>query len=153
MQTLFIALAVDTDTTITSDLISKLLDSKKGLIKVKPLIKCTGEDKVFRLLCDLYLCTNKYFKGIHESKLIFISIKKQNELTPEFTSYFLTQIKLAVVSDTYHIFKFPTESEFKKIQQISLNFSDEDRIERLKPYIAQLKPYFKILKLLHDPFN
>ena len=153
MQTLFIALAVDTGTAIPPDLISKLLNSKKGLIKVKPLSKCAGEDKMFRLLCDLYLCTNKYFKGIHESKLTFISVKKQNQLTPEFTSYFLTQIKFAIVSDTYPIFKFPTESEFKKIQEISLKFSEQERIENLKPFISQLEPYFKILKLLHDPFN
>jgi hypothetical protein len=152
MQTLFIALAVDADTTISPDLVSKLLNSKKSLIKVKPLNKCAGEDRVFRLLCDLYLCTNKYFKGIHESKLTLISIKKQNELTPEFISYFLTEIKLAIVSDTYPIFKFPTDSEFKKIQEISLKFSDDDRIERLKPHITQLEPYFKILKLLHNPF-
>ena len=62
METLFIALALDTDKTITADQVSKLLNAKRSLIKVKPLNKCSGEDKVFRLLCDLYLCTHKYFK-------------------------------------------------------------------------------------------
>jgi hypothetical protein len=153
METLFIALALDTDKTITADQVSKLLNAKRSLIKVKLLNKCSGEDKVFRLLCDLYLCTHKYFKGIHESKLTFISIKKQKELTPEFTSYFLTEIKLAIVADTYSIFNFSDDSEFKNIKEISLRFSDKERIDKLKPFMSVIEPNFKILKLLHNPFN
>ena len=70
MQVIYIALEIDKNETPTKSELSELFGLEKSKIDIKPLIDCKGDERAFRLLCDFYLWTNRYFHGIHETKLM-----------------------------------------------------------------------------------
>jgi len=152
MQVIYIALEIDKNETPTKSELSELFGLEKSKIDIKPLIDCKGDERAFRLLCDFYLWTNRYFHGIHETKLTCVRVKTLEEIAPEFLAVYSTKIKLAIKSNSLSVLKITNNNALEEIRVISTTLLGSERTERLKQYKNYLEAHYKVLKLPNSPY-
>ena len=152
MQVIYIALEIDKNETITKAEIAELFSIEKSKIDIKPMLDCKGDERAFRLLCDYYLWTNRYWHGIHESKLICLRVKAVNEITPEFLTVYSTRIRFAIRASSLSVIKINKNQVIDEIKTISNKFLDNERIEKLSQYRDYLEEHYEILRLPINPY-
>lgn len=152
MQVIYIALEIDKNETITKAEIAELFSIEKSKIDIKPMLDCKGDERAFRLLCDYYLWTNRYWHGIHESKLTCLRVKAVNEIAPEFLTVYSTRIRFAIRASSLSVIKINNNQVIDEIKTISNKFLDNERIEKLSQYRDYLEEHYEILRLPINPY-
>ena len=150
MKCIFIAIQLYDGETISLSELSLMFNAPINRIKICPLRECKGNERAFKYLADYYLWTNRYYQGIHESKLTFIRIKGAEKISDSFSLKYSNSIKLALISDTVEIIKMPNDLLTKEIHTISRENTGEDREEKLKKYSAILESHYKIIRLVKN---
>jgi len=152
MQVIYIALEISKAERITKSDIAELFSIEKSKIDIKPLMECKGDERAFRLLCDFYLWTNRYWHGIHETKLTCLRVKAVEEIAPEFLAIYSNVIRLAIKSNSLFVLKMTNNKLVDEIKSISSNFLESERIEKLSRFKDYLEEHYEILRLPKNPY-
>ena len=152
MQVIYVALEISKAERITKTDIAELFSIEKSKVDIKPLMECKGDERAFRLLCDFYLWTNRYWHGIHETKLTCLKVKAVEEIAPEFLAIYSNVIRLAIKSNSLSVLKMTNNKLVEEIKSISCNFLESERIEKLSRFKDYLEEHYEILRLPKNPY-
>ena len=152
MQVIYIALEINKTEKLTKTDISELFCIEKSKIDIKLLMECKGDERAFRLLCDYYLWTNRYWYGLHETKLTCVRVKAAEAIAPEFLAIYSSAIRLAIKSPSISVLKMANNKLVDEIKSISNKFLDTERIEKLRQYKDYLEAHYEILRLPKNPY-
>jgi hypothetical protein len=105
------------------------------------------------MLADLYLWTSKYWYGIFREKLTFVEIKNADELPALFSLQYSEKIKFAIAAGKLSIFNSDEAIILNEASVESLSNFNEERIEKVAPYIPILEKSYKLLSCPNNPFK
>jgi hypothetical protein len=153
MKVLYIALELGDGNIQDLNELSKLLGLPIKNIKVLTAKQCTGIDRHFLWLVDLYLWTCKYWYGLSQDRLTFIRIKGVDEMSPFFALRYCDQMRFAISAKSITIFDRFSLDTLMIARSFSTRLFNEKRIDAIRPFMKELEANYKILFLRNNPYH
>ena len=151
MSYIFIAIEFENTDKVTDDLV------KLGGVNVNDLIvvKANKEKKKFQqfnLIADLYIWTTKYWYGTYFEKLVFVRIKKSDNIPVLFLLKYTDEIRLVIKTESASILKKEDKILLNITHQKSIHKFNEARIREISPGMKLLQEKWKLLVSNGNPY-
>ena len=152
MKTLFVALELG-DSDISIQETADMFGVRASDVRIMPMSQCTGSDRAFAQITDIYLWTCKYSYGLYVGKLTFLRIKGTDELNTFFRLKHSTSIRFALTSNHVGIVTKEQKQKLNAAAHASIAHFYGERIQAIRPFLPFFADAYKILFCKKDPFS
>jgi len=152
-QSAYIYMAIESDN--IEDIQTSLITS--GRLSHEQIIIASGDCqknsfKIFKLIANLYIWTDKYWYGTYYKKLIYVRLKNVPEIPIFFKINYESQIRLSIKSKFAYILKDIDSNLLKQADKESKNHFNEQRIIAITPFMKKIETRWQLLISNKNPY-
>jgi hypothetical protein len=154
MKVVYCALELNEADEISVETVARISKLNQDVIEIRNLSKCTsGNRKRFAMLADLYLWTCKRWYGTYAENLIFVEFRGAESLPTLFNLQYSENIRIAISAKKLAIVDGDEVKTLKEASIASMSHFNEQRIDKIAPYISTLEKSYELLSCPNNPFR